>query len=331
MQGQKVVASIQALRAIAVSLVVLNHFFPRAVPGGFIGVDVFFVVSGFLISSHLFKELAQGKLDFGKFYLRRARRLLPASLLVLSLTAVFAYALMPAAWQASNLKDVAAAALYSVNWWLAASAVDYFADNGAASPVNHFWSLSVEEQFYLVWPGLLYLGLLAGAAISRQSFLRLIPPVISVLLALVLVLSLISAVHALASDRAAAYFVTYARAWEFAAGGFAALALRQFPGAAGAAWLKYPFFAAWFALFASGWLLAPGRTCRGWPRHQWFSPRRWFSLSAIAMVRAPDGASLRSRQSNGWATSPIRFTSGIGRCWFSRHSRWASGTWASAR
>jgi peptidoglycan/LPS O-acetylase OafA/YrhL len=97
-KNRDVVASIQALRAIAVIFVVLNHFFPRAVPGGYIGVDIFFVVSGFLISSHLLKELKSGDLNFNRFYLRRARRLLPASLLVLTLTALSAYLLLPLAW-----------------------------------------------------------------------------------------------------------------------------------------------------------------------------------------------------------------------------------------
>ena len=87
-KDRDVVSAIQALRAIAVVFVVVNHFFPTHLSGGFIGVDIFFVVSGFLISSHLLKELKGGSLNFSRFYLRRARRLLPASLLVLALTTV---------------------------------------------------------------------------------------------------------------------------------------------------------------------------------------------------------------------------------------------------
>jgi peptidoglycan/LPS O-acetylase OafA/YrhL len=252
-----VVASIQALRAIAVVFVVLNHLFPRAAKGGFIGVDIFFVVSGFLISSHLLKELRGGDLNFSRFYLRRARRLLPASLLVLALTALGVYLLMPPAWQEANLKDIAAAAVYGVNWWLAANAVNYFADSGVPSPVNHYWSLSAEEQFYLIWPALLYFSIRAAASRSRRSAESLIPVVIGVLMATVLVLSLISAILAIHHNRTAAYFVTYARAWEFAAGGLVALMLGNLKNRLPAGWSKPLFGVAWLTLIASSWFLRP--------------------------------------------------------------------------
>lgn len=252
-----VVASIQALRAIAVVFVVVNHFSPRALPGGYIGVDIFFVVSGFLISAHLLKELKGGDLNFSRFYLRRARRLLPASLLVLALTALGAYLLMPLAWQATNLKDAAAAAVYGVNWWLASNAVNYFADTGVASPVNHYWSLSVEEQFYLVWPALLYFPLRVAMTRSRRSADSLIPVVIGVLMASVLALSLISAILAIHHNRSAAYFLTYARAWEFATGGLAGLTLGNLTNRLRAGWVKLLFGASWLALIASSWFLGP--------------------------------------------------------------------------
>ena len=256
-EDRDVVASIQALRAGAVLFVVLNHFFPAHLPGGYIGVDIFFVVSGFLISSHLLKEMKGGSLDFIRFYLRRARRLLPASLLVLALTGLAASRLMPSAWQASNLKDVAAAAVYGVNWWFAANAVNYFADTGVASPVNHYWSLSVEEQFYLVWPALMYISLRAAIARTRRAAESLIPVVIGVLMAAILALSLISAILALHHNRSAAYFLTYARAWEFAAGGLAGLVLGNLRNQLQAGWIKPLFGAAWLTLAASSWFLGP--------------------------------------------------------------------------
>ena len=252
-----VVASIQALRAIAVIFVVLNHFFPAHLPGGYIGVDIFFVVSGFLISSHLLKELNGGNLNFSRFYLRRARRLLPASLLVLALTALGSYLLMPLAWQAANLKDVAAAAVYGVNWWFAANAVNYFADTGVVSPVNHYWSLSVEEQFYLVWPALMYFSLRAAIARTRRTAEGLIPVVIGILMATILSLSLISAILAIHHNRSAAYFLTYARAWEFAAGGLAALKLGNLTKRLTAGWIQPLFGAAWLTLIASSCFLRP--------------------------------------------------------------------------
>lgn len=256
-KDRDVVASIQALRAIAVVFVVLNHLFPRAVRGGYIGVDIFFVVSGFLISSHLLKELQGGDLNFSRFYLRRARRLLPASLLVLAFTALGAYLLMPSAWEATNLKDVAAAAVYGVNWWLAANAVNYFDDTGVASPVNHYWSLSVEEQFYLVWPALMYVSLRVAVAKTRSRADGRMPFVMGVLMAAILALSLIAAILAVHHNRTTAYFLTYARAWEFAAGGLAGLMLRTSTIRLRAGWIKPLFGVAWLTLLASGWILRP--------------------------------------------------------------------------
>ena len=256
-KDRDVVASIQALRAIAVIFVVVNHLFPTHLSGGFIGVDIFFVVSGFLISSHLLKELKGGSLNFSRFYLRRARRLLPASLLVLALTTVGSALLLPLFSEAAFLKGAAAAAVYGVNWWFAANAVDYFADTGVPSPVNHYWSLSVEEQFYLVWPALLYLSLRVAMARTRRTAESLIPAVIGVLMATILVLSLISAILALRHDRSAAYFVTYARAWEFAAGGLTGLMLGKLRNRLPAAWIASLSGAAWLTLIASCWFLKP--------------------------------------------------------------------------
>lgn len=254
---QDVVASIQALRAAAVVFVVLHHLFPAHIRGGYIGVDVFFVVSGFLISSHLLKELQSGDLDFSRFYLRRARRLLPASLLVLALTALGSYAFLPWAWEAAKLRDAAAAAIYGVNWWLAANAVNYFADAGVASPVNHYWSLSVEEQFYLAWPALMYFSLRAVMAKTGRTPKSLIPSVMGTLMGAILALSLISAILAVRHNQSAAYFVTYARAWEFAAGGLTALMLGTLRNRLQAGWAKPIFCAAWLTLVASSWFLTP--------------------------------------------------------------------------
>jgi len=256
-KDREVVASIQALRAIAVVFVVLNHFFPARLQGGYIGVDIFFVVSGFLISSHLLKEIKRGDLNFSRFYLRRARRLLPASLIVLALTCLAVSLSMPSAWQVANLKDAAAAAVYGVNWWFAANAVNYFADSGVSSPVNHYWSLSVEEQFYLVWPALLYFSLRIAMARTRRTAESLIPIVIVVLLATILALSLISAIVAVHRSPSAAYFLTYARAWEFAAGGLAALMLGNLKNQLQAGWVKPLFGVAWLTLIASSRILRP--------------------------------------------------------------------------
>jgi peptidoglycan/LPS O-acetylase OafA/YrhL len=254
-RDRNIIFSIQALRAIAVLFVVFNHFFGDRLPGGYVGVDIFFVVSGFLISSHLLRELKGGSLNFSRFYLRRARRLLPASLLVLGLTCLAISLSRPSYWQVTNLKDAAFAAVYSVNWWFASNAVNYFGDSGASSPVNHYWSLSVEEQFYLVWPALMYFSLRIAVARTRRTAESLIPVVIGVLMASIVALSLISAILAMHRSPQAAYFVTYARAWEFAAGGLAALMLDKLKSWLRTGWVKPLFGAAWLTIIASGWYL----------------------------------------------------------------------------
>ena len=127
---------VQALRALAVMLVVTFHLWPHRVPGGYIGVDVFFVISGFLITSHLARELlATNGIKLRGFYARRIRRLLPAAFFVLGVALIASFALARTADLSIILRDVLASALYSVNWVSAASSVDYFAADDAVSPV----------------------------------------------------------------------------------------------------------------------------------------------------------------------------------------------------
>ncbi len=155
---------IQALRALAVSAVLLYHLWPGLVPGGYVGVDVFFVVSGFLITGLLVRELeATGRVDLLAFYAGRVRRLLPAALLVLGVSlAVLVVFMPPVVWR-NNVAEIAAAALYVLNWALGLQQVDYLASRRLPRLVQHYWSLSLEEQFYLVWPILLLLAVGRGA------------------------------------------------------------------------------------------------------------------------------------------------------------------------
>ena len=144
---------IQGLRAIAVAMVVVYHLFPAVLPGGFAGVDVFFVISGYLITGHLWRGYARtGTVDLAGFWGRRARRLIPAAALVLTVTWIAARIVLPATQFADTSRQVLASALYYQNFQLSADAVDYLKSADAATPVQHFWSLSVEEQFYLAWP-----------------------------------------------------------------------------------------------------------------------------------------------------------------------------------
>ncbi|SDG79477.1 Peptidoglycan/LPS O-acetylase OafA/YrhL, contains acyltransferase and SGNH-hydrolase domains [Lentzea fradiae] len=207
-------ADVQALRAIAVLAVVVNHFWPGVLTGGYVGVDVFFVISGFLITSHLGREIARtGRVRFGTFYARRIRRLMPAALLVLAVSVVLAGVLLPYPRWSATAWETFASAFYWENWLLAAKSVNYSAQNASASVVQHFWSLSVEEQFYLFWP-LLLVGL-----VSLGRNLRWLVPGVAAVGVLSLV---VSVVHTALSPNPA-YFNTFARVWEFALGAFVAL------------------------------------------------------------------------------------------------------------
>jgi peptidoglycan/LPS O-acetylase OafA/YrhL len=204
---------IQAMRAIAVVAVFAYHLWPSRLPGGFVGVDIFFVISGFLIAGALMREAeATGTIDVRRFWGRRIRRLLPASLLVLGLTSVAVCLWIPANLWPQFLREVIASTAYVQNWVLAGDAVDYLAANNLASPVQHFWTLSVEEQFYVFTP--IVLGLLL--LVARRPGLR--RPILVGGLAAISVLSFGYSVWLTAVDAPAAYFVTTTRAWEFGVG-----------------------------------------------------------------------------------------------------------------
>ncbi|MBM2617079.1 acyltransferase [Actinoplanes sp. LDG1-06] len=154
---------IEGLRAIAVVLVVLFHAGVPGLAGGYVGVDVFFVISGFLITSLMMREVRRtGELSLISFYARRARRILPAAALVLVTTLVGSYHWL--GWLRGDeiAEDVVWSALFASNFRFATEGVDYLASQGAVSPVQHFWSLAVEEQFYLVWPAAVVLLIWLG-------------------------------------------------------------------------------------------------------------------------------------------------------------------------
>ena len=210
---------IQGLRAIAVSLVLVYHLVPRRLTGGFTGVDVFFVISGFLITSHLLARPPRGVLDLLTFWGRRIRRLLPASLLVLAATLVASRLVAPETQWENTARQASAAARYYVNWLLASDSVDYLAAENAPSPVQHFWSLSVEEQFYLFWPVLVLV--LAWVGLRRGASRRVMVGGIAAVAAASLAWSVLFT----ADNPPAAYFVTPTRIWELAAGGLLAALL----------------------------------------------------------------------------------------------------------
>jgi peptidoglycan/LPS O-acetylase OafA/YrhL len=211
---------IQALRALAVTLVIASHIWPGLVPGGFVGVDVFFAVSGFLITSMLVEEIVEeGRIGLARFWARRARRILPAALATLLVTAVATMIVVPSHRWDTFLTEIAASAAYVENWQLAHAAVDYFARSDGVSPVQHYWSLSVEEQFYLVWPLLLTGAVLLTRGRTPRARITALAATMGTLTAVSLWWSIFHTPH----DPAAAYFVTPTRAWEFGLGGILAL------------------------------------------------------------------------------------------------------------
>lgn len=206
---------IQALRAVAVLLVMLFHFWPQRIPGGYVGVDVFFAISGFLITAHLLKDVQRwGTVRLGSFWARRIRRLLPASMLVLVVTAAAVFLWVPRIHWPQILREVAASTLYCENWQLAHDAVDYLAAESVQSPVQHYWSLSTEEQFYLIWPLLIVLAVLLARRVRRFDPLT----AVRVALGVVVLVSFAYSIYETSANSAAAYFVTPTRAWEFGSG-----------------------------------------------------------------------------------------------------------------
>lgn len=243
------VLSYQALRALAVCLVLANHFLPWRFPGGFIGVDIFFVISGFLITRHLLHQAGKGSVDLLSFYERRVKRLLPAALTVLSITALVVWFVFPPSRTMSTMIDILSSALYMVNWRLAFSSVDYFAHDPSTSPVNHFWSLAVEEQFYLIWPLVILLISKSGSKNGSPSLaMRLTMALVPIAL-----VSFFAAIWSIHANKAAAYFYMHTRIWEFCVGGLAAIASLEFGSKL--RWVWIGVLPAWLLLIASTWVL----------------------------------------------------------------------------
>ncbi|GLY19498.1 acyltransferase [Kineosporia sp. NBRC 101677] len=202
---------VQGLRAVAVLMVLLYHT-GLGPSGGFLGVDVFFVLSGFLITGLLVREHQKtGRISLTAFWAKRARRLLPASVLVLLVTCLTARWWLPASRWESVGQDAIASAAYAINWRLAAGSVDYLSEGAAPSPLQHFWSLAIEEQFYLAWPLLISLVLLAR---TKKVAIGVISAVIAGSLLL-----------ALLTYSPQTYFTTHTRVWELAAGALCAITM----------------------------------------------------------------------------------------------------------
>ena len=288
---------IQALRAVAVLSVIFYHFWPGRVPGGYAGVDVFFVISGYLMT----KSILRIREDTGarllptlkEFYARRLTRILPAAVVTLLICAVIVVtSLSTVAWP-KNLKEILASALFVENWQLAASSTDYLGST-TGSAVQHFWSLSVEEQFYAVWPLVVFFAAKAGPALTaRGRAVKLLACFGGLTLA-----SLLYSVHETGANASVAYFNTGTRFWELSFGAVTFVIDRQlrvhrqaraFAGWAGLALIAYTLatftattpFPGWHAALPVGGA-ALVILCS--PAASSWSPARFLALSPLQWI-----------------------------------------------
>ena len=204
------ITQIQGLRALAALLVTLFH--AKWVNGGFIGVDIFYVISGFLITGLLLREIERtGTINFKEFYARRFKRLLPTSFFVLLVTAVASWLLIPDTMRSSLGRDIIAASLYVSNYLFAWWQADYQNLDATPSPVIHYWSLAVEEQFYLIWPLLILFFFIAATKFKKKILLTL-------LVATVTALSFVFSIYQTETSPIWAFYSLPTRAWELGLG-----------------------------------------------------------------------------------------------------------------
>lgn len=201
--------------------VIADHLFHWPT-GGFLGVDIFFVISGFLITGLLVREVdATGRISFRDFFARRIKRILPLASVVLVATLAASYLLFNTSRFVATAVDAAWAALFGANWRFERIGTDYFLNQGPVSPLQHYWSLSVEEQFYFVWPALIALVILLVGRKSRRARMTALGATMTT----IVVASFVIAIGVTAANPASAYFSTFTRAWELGIGALLALTI----------------------------------------------------------------------------------------------------------
>lgn len=257
------------------------HLNPNWLPGGFVGVDIFFVISGYLITQVLLRDIELHKsVRLATFYGRRVKRLMPAATVVLVATALL-YPWLPSTSWISHAEQILASTFYVQNWWLGFEAVDYLAAERPPGPLQHFWSLAVEEQYYLVWPLLLSgLAALSGAIAKRC--------VVFFGATVVFLVSLAHSVVFSALDPAMAYFSTTTRMWELALGGLLASgSIRTLRRGEGSSWLMalgllliaasfvaidrqtiFPGFMALLPTIGAAFVILAGSSTTAWSGHR---------------------------------------------------------------
>jgi peptidoglycan/LPS O-acetylase OafA/YrhL len=251
---------IESLRAFSVLAVLLYHLNANWLPGGFVGVDVFFVISGFLITSHLAGELGRtGTISLSRFYGRRITRLIPAATLVLVSTALAVALVVPRFIWRQFGEDSAAAATYAINWTLALRSVNYLAEDSVPSPLQHYWSLAVEEQFYLFWPLVMILLGLVARRCGRSSRV-----VLAIGAGLIVGASFCYALARVNAGEASAYFTTTTRLWELAIGAVGAVTIGR-PRRGLGSTTRTVLVLAGLGCLACSVLFLSGRNWPGWP------------------------------------------------------------------
>lgn len=290
---------LDGLRAVAVYLVLVYHAGLALAAGGFIGVDLFFVLSGFLVSNVVWDEVDRtGGFRVGSFYARRVRRLLPAALVAIVATCVVQVLVSPLASRLDMVDDARAALLYFANWHFVGDAGDYFAQGDAPSPFLHFWSLSLEEQYYVAYPLLCWL-VVRGLRRGERTF--------ATILGVVMVASVAAQVWVARDDAAMAYYGTHTRVYQILAGALLAVALRALarksPAGPDSAPVRVPAPVRVLAPAGLVALLALGSDLAAW------SPSTRGLLATVASVAVIAGLTLTpvSLVSRGLATRPIRY------------------------
>ena len=288
---------VEGLRAVAIAIVVLAHAELGFGAGGFVGVDVFFVLSGFLITQLLVAELDRdGRVGVARFYARRVKRLMPQVLAVIAAVVAATWLLLSPVEADAVAADVVAAGAYAMNWHLSAEAVDYFASGARDQPLDHLWSLAVEEQFYVVWPWLV-------VALAWRR--RLLLPALAVVAAA----SFLYAAEQVQVAPEAAYYSAFARAWELALGALAAVALAGRSAgprtAAVCGWLGLAAIAVATVAFGEG---------TPFPGPAALVP----TLGAVALIAAGT-SERRGRVTRSLMLSPMRWLGRVSYAWYVWH------------
>lgn len=246
MGGRQDRFDIQVMRGVAVLAVVLFHAFPGAFGSGFLGVDVFFVVSGFLITGIILRGLERREFSFKAFYIRRAKRLLPASLMTMAVTTLLTLIFLTRSQMADDAEQLLGSLAFVANFVLA-SQTGYFESAAETKPLLHIWSLSLEEQFYFVAPLLLWL-----TPLRARPALLITGVVASFALCMVLMTGPSWLPFSAKGAQKAAFFMLPTRAWELLSGAVCAWVMIRRPDLTVPGWMKLAALAAIIATCAIG-------------------------------------------------------------------------------